>query len=441
MWKRKNKKNNIKEVIEIKELEKIKFDIDYKEINFEMAFDSTSVSAATVDQMLARALQTNNIEVQRLLQEQEREYKRKIDELESMVSGLGLNNIVTEFSCQVIDPNVNCIESLEIIKSLPEFSGNQSAYVSWREAAHNSMKLYIIGSSRYFAALTILRNKITQHANDVLTNHGTVLNFEAIMARLDFAYADKRPVHVIEQELSILRQGSLRLIDFYNEVNKKLTLLTNKTIMTHGSSSPVTIELNNINRRNALRVFITGLNGQLSQILFSLNPQDLPNALAKAQELESNHIRSNFALQFAQHKNENKNNGNDRNHNNLRFPKINQTQRPTQHQRRNDYRQLPQLFEPMVLGSSQNRPIPQQQTQNPFKQVDRNFNNNSYAPRWQKPNFNTYNNNTRPLYKRERESAQHSIQPPPVKFERVNNLNENENFLGEKWDYPTYEEE
>lgn len=45
--------------------------------------------------------------------------------------------------------------------------------------------------------------------------------------RLDFTYAEKR------QELSTLGQGNLTVLNFYDEVERKLTLLTNKTIMTY----------------------------------------------------------------------------------------------------------------------------------------------------------------------------------------------------------------
>jgi len=56
-------------------------------------------------------------------------------------------------------------------------------------------------------------------AHDALTNHGTVLNFQAILSRLVFIYNDKTPIHILESELSILRQGRLSITEFYNEVN------------------------------------------------------------------------------------------------------------------------------------------------------------------------------------------------------------------------------
>jgi len=60
------------------------------------------------------------------------------------------------------------------------------------------MNLYKIQSQQYFVKLTILRNKIMGAAHDALTNHGAVLNFQAIVSRLDFIYNYKRPIHVLE---------------------------------------------------------------------------------------------------------------------------------------------------------------------------------------------------------------------------------------------------
>jgi len=75
--------------------------------------------------------------------------------------------------------------------------------------------------------------------NDALPYNGTVLNFDAIMARLDFVFSDKRPIHIIEQELSVLSQGKLSIMDYYGTVNRKLTLLINKTIITYGRNKSI----------------------------------------------------------------------------------------------------------------------------------------------------------------------------------------------------------
>jgi len=87
-------------------------------------------------------------------------------------------------------------------------------------------------------------------------------------------------------------------MDYYGMVIRKLTLLINKTIMTYGRKKPITAEMNEKHWKTALRVFITGVNGQISDTIFSMNPPDLPNVMVIVQELESNNMRALFANSF-----------------------------------------------------------------------------------------------------------------------------------------------
>lgn len=112
-----------------------------------------------------------------------------------------------------------------------------------------------------------------------------------IIEILDKSFADKRPLHDIENELSVLRQDNSTLTDFYDKVERQLTLIINKQIMTIIDQNLISA-LNNRARENALRVFISGLRCPLCDILFSARPNDLPSALVTAQELETNHKRT-----------------------------------------------------------------------------------------------------------------------------------------------------
>jgi len=122
----------------------------------------------------------------------------------------------------------------------------------------------------------------------LMSSFGTILNFDAIIDRLDFTYSDKQQMHVIEQEMGTLRKGNLTLLQYY-DVEKKLTLLTNKATMSY-ETSEARILCDKF-RDDALRVFISGLRRSLSDVLFSAKPKDMPTALALAQEVESNHER------------------------------------------------------------------------------------------------------------------------------------------------------
>lgn len=132
---------------------------------------STSESNST--ELITRLIAANNVS---LLAE--------IKSLKKQINDLSTTSNVVEYKKQTISELITCNEPLDVIKSLPEFSGNCNDYVSWREAAGNSLSLYVKGNKKYFSALTILRNKIVKDANATLTNHSTVLNFDAIIARI-----------------------------------------------------------------------------------------------------------------------------------------------------------------------------------------------------------------------------------------------------------------
>lgn len=75
---------------------------------------------------------------------------------------------------------------------------NRVAQISTKEISHFSIISYLQISKSYFSGLTKYKNKLINEANDTLTNHATVLNFEAILILLDFGYTVKLSVHIIE---------------------------------------------------------------------------------------------------------------------------------------------------------------------------------------------------------------------------------------------------
>lgn len=224
---------------------------------------------------------------------------QRIDQLDTQIGQL-TPPVVNPILPVVINPQVDSGNaSLDLIKSLPDFAGDADSYPAWRNAAEFAMKYYPENSEKFYVATGILRNKITGTANTTLSSFNTVLNVKAIIARLDQTYADKRPLHVLENELSILNQSNSSIVEFYDIVDKQLTLILNKQIMSFHGQTELVAALNERARENALRVFISGLRRPLCDILFSAKPKDLPNALVTAQELETNHRRNDFARTYA----------------------------------------------------------------------------------------------------------------------------------------------
>lgn len=145
--------------------------------------------------------------------------------------------------------------------------------------------------------MVIIKNKICGNARSLLTSHNTVLNFDAILARLDCTYADKTSLRVLRQNLEMVHQRDADLMAYYDEVERKLTLVTNKIVMSH-SADTATI-LNKEVRDDALHAFITGLKRPLKALVLPAQPKDLPSALALAREAENSIERSAFAASYA----------------------------------------------------------------------------------------------------------------------------------------------
>lgn len=264
----------------------------------------------------------------------------------------------------------------------------------------------------------------------MLSSFNTVLNFKAIISRLDFAYADKRPIHLIEQELSTLRQGKLSVVGFYDEVERKLTLIINKTIMTHGGNTTPIESLNSKYREDALRVFIPGLNRPLCDILFSSIPSDLPSALALAQELESNQARSMFAQSFNRQSIQGP----------RQYPYLSQyrTIQPDQQRQTQTQRTVPMDVDPSLSRFRQNKP-------QPININDERFHQGTY-PRAPRPNIGNpggmSNRNTTQSFGRERpEKRPHgSDQQALQKVQRINNLTQEQDEPEEEyWNNASYD--
>ncbi|KAH8339636.1 hypothetical protein KR074_002916 [Drosophila pseudoananassae] len=95
----------------------------------------------------------------------------------------------------------------------------------------------------------------------------------------------------------MVRQGDSDLMAYYDEVERKLTLVTNKIVMSHNTDTAAI--LNKEVRDDALHAFIAGLKRTLKTLVLPAQPKDLPSALALAREAENSIERSAFAASYA----------------------------------------------------------------------------------------------------------------------------------------------
>ncbi|EDW53853.1 GM16872 [Drosophila sechellia] len=247
---------------------------------------------------MVQALITNVVNA--ALTAQEQRWRTEIESVRNQVSSLTVQAPQVEVYERVTpDPSIKCDVKLDIVKSLPTFSGSHDEYVSWRQDASDAYEVFkrYKGSEAHYEAVVIIKNKICGNARALLTSHNTVLNFDAILARLDCTYADKTSLRVLRQNLEMVQQRDADLMAYYDEVERKLTLVTNKIVMSH-SADTATI-LNKEVRDDALHAFIAGLKRPLKALVLPAQPKDLTTALALAREAENSIERSAFAASYA----------------------------------------------------------------------------------------------------------------------------------------------
>lgn len=255
--------------------------------------DTADMDKEQIQTLISQALAQQEVRLRE-------EFDARLNSVNQRVNSLRLEASQVEAYQRIsIDPNVGCSISLVCVKSIPEFNGTQDEYVHWRQSAVDAYELFrpYIGSNAHYQAVNIIRNRIKGTARALLSSYNTVLNFDAIITRLDCTYADRTSLRILRQQLEMVRQGDSTLMQYYDEVERKLTLVTNKVVMTHDQERAVM--LNEEVRNDALHSFISGLKKTFRSVVFPAEPKDLPSALALAREAEASIERSNFAATYA----------------------------------------------------------------------------------------------------------------------------------------------
>lgn len=189
---------------------------------------------------------------------------------------------------------------LDAFKVIHEFNGDRRTYRSWRTQVSKLMKHIenFKTHPKYAAALSIIRAKISGAASDILINNNTAHNIDAIIDRLDFSYADQRPLYVIEAEMTTVKQSSKSLQQFYDEINQALNMVITKITMTYKEAAEQKSLITEAQSK-AVRTFVTGVNSPLIRTtLYGSMPKSLSQAFAVAQTIQydNQHLQLEFRM-------------------------------------------------------------------------------------------------------------------------------------------------
>lgn len=172
---------------------------------------------------------------------------------------------------------------LESYKSIPEFSGIRGTYRPWRNQVARRMKMIDVFKThpKYEAALGIVRSKITGTASNVLTNNKTAYNIIAILKTLDSSYADKRPLYVVEAEMTSIKQLGKNLQEYHDAINEALHLVISKIVHAYGlveEQRSLVAEA----QIKAVRTFIVGLRSQMMRHIIWSNTRIIGRSICNS---------------------------------------------------------------------------------------------------------------------------------------------------------------
>ena len=177
----------------------------------------------------------------------------------------------------------------DVVKSLREFSGQPGEYGSWKKSVERILSIYdsIKGTTKYYGILTVIRNKITGHADMALESYNTPLNWPKISKCLNLHYADKRYLGTLENQMTTLIQKNSSIPEFYQLVYQHFSLILNKLSSMDDMTQDSLNLLTRTYRDKALDTFIRGLKGDLPRLLSVKEPRDLPEALHLCLKLQN----------------------------------------------------------------------------------------------------------------------------------------------------------
>lgn len=188
--------------------------------------------------------------------------------------------------------------STRLCTNLPTYDGNMAELFAWIKRSKEVMILFH-RTPLECEALTIIRTKIIGNANKTLDNANIPLNFEAIIRKLVEAFADKRPIDLLQGLLIRTKQNDLSVQAYYEVLCEKMNEIFYKVELENEGRNDFIAGMKSMVENQAKDTFLTWINPKIRYLLQARNPSSLQEAKDIAivletkslwrQELEDNH--------------------------------------------------------------------------------------------------------------------------------------------------------
>lgn len=186
----------------------------------------------------------------------------------------------------------NCPRIPDLIRMVPEFNGNPQNLPRWIESVEQKLEesKKFVSIDEYDRVLPIwlgiIRDKITEKANDALSTSYTPLEWNAIKSTLIEYFGDKSDLSSLVSRLTNLRQGSQSVLEFYQECKSLLAEINAKILINN--STPIEAKaVMGTYETLTINAFVDGLHDSMSDLTRSTRPQSLTDAYRVASEQEA----------------------------------------------------------------------------------------------------------------------------------------------------------
>lgn len=179
--------------------------------------------------------------------------------------------------------------STRLCTNLPTYDGSMADLFAWIKRSKEVMTLYR-ATPMECEALTIIRTKIVGRANKTLDNANVPLNFDAIIMKLIEAYADKRPIDLLQGMLIRTKQNDLSIQAYYEVLCERMNEIFYKVELENEGRNDFIAGMKVMIETQAKDTFLAWINPKIRYLLQARNPSNLQEARDIAIVLETKNV-------------------------------------------------------------------------------------------------------------------------------------------------------
>lgn len=237
------------------------------------------------------------------LAEKVQELERLLERQSLMLERFQNSEASTSAASQTVANKYDITRIPDIIKMIPGYDGNVKSLPIWIESVEqklNCASMQVPEAEKNNAIeiwTSVIRDKISGKANEVLINSQTKCKWQLIKAKLIDRFGDKRDLSSIINKIPYIKQGNQTVEQFYEICAEILADLNAKIVLDPGLQ-PCAKAVIASYEAMITNAYIDGLHEPISSLTRTSRPESLLSAYQHALELTNAADRKKEKLKF-----------------------------------------------------------------------------------------------------------------------------------------------